>query len=416
LANLEWMVGEAEEAKRLSDKALELSPDDPRFLAQKAGFLEREGNYEAAYKLIRPHLLNRETYPPQLLHVFLTLTRRFDAQEEALQLLNNALSNDNLANGVKMDLKYQAGHIHHEIGDYDQAFAAYREANALKPRSYYPEQEERFIERLKGTFTREFLDQAPRSGNEDATPVFIVGMPRSGTSLTEQIIASHPQAFGAGELSEVERLVNELRNAHKRRPYPEVIKEAGAQELARMAEAYLDHVRSLAPEGAERISDKMPQNFLHIGTISLMFPNARIIHTNRDPLDTCLSNYMQNFASAGLTFSYDLENLGHYYRLYQSLMEHWREVAPLPIYELRYEELVENPEEEIPRLLEFVGLPYDEACLEPHKAKRQTKTASYDQVRQPIYKKSKKKWRKYEQHLGPLMEALGMDPEEAAEA
>ena len=415
-AGTEWIVGEPEEAQRLMDKALELAPDNPRFIGQKANLLERQGYYEEAYRLVRPEILNRTTYPPQLFSVFLTLTRRFGAQEEALGMLENALGNTSLPNGVWVDLNFQAGNLYHELGRYDEAFAAFQEGNRFKPRDYYPEREEEHFRRIRETFTRDFFASAPRSGDDTEVPVFIVGMPRSGTSLTEQIIASHPRAYGAGELGEIDRQSNELRNWHDRRPFFEIIPEISQEELARMAQGYLDYIQELAPEGVERITDKMPQNFVSLGIIALMFPNARIIHTNRDPLDTCLSNYMQNFAAAGLSFSYDLENLGHYYRLYQGIMEHWRQVLPLPIYELQYEDLVADPEGEIPRLLEFVDLPFDEACLEPHKAKRQTKTASYDQVRQPIYRKSAEKWRKYEKHLGPLMEALGMDPAEMVES
>jgi hypothetical protein len=153
----------------------------------------------------------------------------------------------------------------------------------------------------------------------------------------------------------------------------------------------------------------MPQNFLHLGLIALMFPKAKIIHIQRDPLDTCLSCYFQNFVAQGLTFAYNLENLGHYYRQYQALMEHWRTVLPVRFHEVQYEHLVEEPEGQIASLLEFCGLEWDDACLEFHKTKRDVRTASYDQVRKPLYTSSKKKWKKYEAHLEPLKLALGME-------
>ncbi|MFA9461490.1 tetratricopeptide repeat-containing sulfotransferase family protein [Thiohalorhabdus sp. Cl-TMA] len=407
--------GDWDGAEEQIDKALELAPDDEFLIAQKGNLLERKGSFKEAYKLVRPLIVKGGEYKPAIFNLFLTLTRRFDAQEEAIGMLENALNNQGLPNGVRLELNFQAGHMYADLGRYDESFAAYARANALKPRVYHRDREEENFRNLMEGFSAELFRQAPRSTLGSRRPVFIVGMPRSGTSLTEQILASHPDVFGAGELSEVDRILNQLTNRSGGK-YPGFLAEVEAGELDWGAQEYLNHINTLAPEGVERVTDKMPQNFLHLGLIALLFPEAKIIHTNRDPLDNCLSCYVQNFAAAGMSFTYSLENLGHYHRLYQQLMEHWRQVLPMPIYELQYEELVENPEGEIPRLLDFVELPFDQACLEPHKTKRDTKTASYDQVRQPIYRKSKQRWRKYEKHLGPLMEALGMDAGELDDA
>jgi len=157
------------------------------------------------------------------------------------------------------------------------------------------------------------------------------------------------------------------------------------------------------------VTDKMPQNFIHLGAMSLLFPEATFIHIRRDPMDTCLSCYFQNFVAQGLTFAYNLETLGHYYLLYQDLMEHWRRVLPVRMHEVQYEHLVEDPEGQIASLLEFCGLEWDEACLNFHQTKREVKTASYDQVRKPLYSTSKKKWKKYEANLAPLKKALGYE-------
>jgi hypothetical protein len=230
-------------------------------------------------------------------------------------------------------------------------------------------------------------------------------MPRSGTSLAEQILASHPDVFGAGELPVVNRMVDQLATVLDTSiPYPECLKYLDNHTLEQLASEYLEEAQ-LKSNDEQFITDKMPSNFMHLGFISLMFPNARIIHCTRDPLDTCLSCYFQNFTGEH-PYAYSLTSLGKFYRMYEKLMEHWSKVIPNPIFELSYEKVVVNPEQEIRSMVDFCGLEWDDKCLDFHQTKRTVATASHSQVRQKIYTSSVGKWRSYEKHLDELCSAL----------
>ena len=231
------------------------------------------------------------------------------------------------------------------------------------------------------------------------------GMPRSGTTLIEQIMASHPQVHGAGELNLIHRMASEFPSLlGSATPYPQCIAQATAQKLERIAQTYLGELQKRGGK-ASRVTDKAPINFLHLGLIDLLFPGARVIHCARDPLDTCLSCYFQPF-SGEYSFTYDLGHLGAYYRLYENLMVHWRQILRVPVFEVRYEELVADQERMIRALIEFCGLPWDDRCLKFYETERTVATASFDQVRKPIYAGSVGRWRRYEAYLEPLISAL----------
>ena len=242
----------------------------------------------------------------------------------------------------------------------------------------------------------------------------MVGFPRSGTTLVEQILASHPQIHGAGELGYLDHVATSFRAAAA--PglgFPDYLPHLAAAESRALGEAYVERLRSLAPAAA-RITDKLPENYLNIGLIHLILPRARIIHVRRDPLDVCVSCFSINF-SGGLTYTSDLGELGRTYRRYLELMAHWRRLLPPgAMLELAYEEVVGDLEGQARRLIEYCGLAWDPRCLEFHETRRMVRTASVNQVRQPLYSSSLQRWRRYERHLGPLIEALG--PEGAASA
>lgn len=263
-----------------------------------------------------------------------------------------------------------------------------------------------WMERVAATFTPELIEQFRGAGEQSELPVFVVGMPRSGTTLIEQIVSSHPQVTGAGELSAL-RLV-----ADGSGPFPETVKglagEGAAGYFRQLGQAYLSRVTPLA-EGRARLVDKMPGNFLYAGLIPLILPGARIIHIRRDPVDTCLSCYTKLFGGEQ-QFTYNQSELGRFYRRYERLMAHWREVLPSDRFiEVDYEAVVDNLEDEARRLVDFLGLPWDEACLNFHDNRRVVRTASVNQVRQPIYRTSKGRWKPYASYLGPLLAALGID-------
>jgi hypothetical protein len=231
-------------------------------------------------------------------------------------------------------------------------------------------------------------------------------MPRSGTTLTEQILASHPKVHGAGELTALQRMLNSVAGPDRKLlGYPQMMSALLPQDLATLGRAYVERLAALA-QGKPRVVDKMPANFQFAGLVHLMLPNARIIHCRRDPIDVCLSCYSKNF-SERKDFAYDLRELGLYYRAYEALMAHWRGLLPPERFiEVDYEAVVDDLEGQARRLVAFCGLDWDEACLDFHQTSRQVRTASVNQVRRPIYRSSLARWKPYEHHLAPLIEAL----------
>jgi tetratricopeptide (TPR) repeat protein len=296
----------------------------------------------------------------------------------------------------EIGLRYALGKYFDDVRRYDEAFGNYRRANDLTKRyasSYDPGKLTRRVDRIIDTFDAAFLRQRDEALASEE-PVFIIGMPRSGTSLTEQILASHPAVFGAGELRFWNRAFNAFEAA-------ELKGESGAILIPAMARDYLERLRTLS-DGALRVIDKMPANFLYAGLIHAAFPRARIIHMQRHPLDTCLSVYFQNFFNMG-PYANDLDNLAHYYGEYLRVTRHWRAVLPASaLLEIPYEALVEDQEGWTRRMLEFVGLPWDARCLDFQDTERVVLTASRWQVRQRITAASVGRWRNYEKHLAPL--------------
>lgn len=309
-------------------------------------------------------------------------------------------------------LHFALGKMYDDLKSFDAAFRHYRQGNQIfndkrveKNRGFDPEKWKQSIDSFIGTFTPAFFEERRSFGADSELPVFIVGMPRSATTLTEQIVSSHPLVHGAGELTKISSLSKDMRSLLKSdSPYPECVDGMDAATARDLAGSVLENLRKHGG-GAVRVTDKMPGNFLHLGLIALLLPKAKLIHCRRDPLDTCLSIYFHHFA-AYHPYAYDLKNLGYYYRQYERLMAHWRDALPVEIFEVRYEEMVANQEEVSRKLVDFCGLDWDERCLSFHQSKRSVRTASNWQVRQPIYKSAVQRWKRYERHLGPLKEAL----------
>jgi tetratricopeptide (TPR) repeat protein len=280
-----------------------------------------------------------------------------------------------------------------DIGDYARAFEHLRKGNDLKrSRIVYDEAAiARNFERIAAVFDRNLLDRMQGHGDPSAVPVFVVGMPRSGSTLVEQILASHPQIHGAGELENLAR-VSSLNEVSPRR----------------IGEAYLAALPPME-DGKLRVVDKLPGNFLRIGLIRLILPNAKIIHTVRDPIDTCVSCYSKLFAS-GQHFSYEMGELGRYYRLYAALMDHWRSVLPPgAMLDVAYEDIVDDLEGQARRLIEYCGLPWDDRCVGFHRTRRPVRTASAVQVRKPLFRSSLRRWRRFEAGLSPLLRELAAE-------
>jgi len=388
------------------DAALARAPNAEEVVAGKARALETLGDREAAWALLAPRL---DVPRPGVgvLTGFAALSRRLGREEEALARIRRRLEDDGLADAGRAALGFAAGSLSDRLERYDEAFALYREANARSGARYDPAETERLTERLTAAFPADALRRLPRASGRDGRPVFIVGMPRSGTSLVEQIVGSHPAVHPGGERMDVPRAAAALPGVlGTRTPYPECVAGLTAAAADRLAGAVLA-AWGAGDEGAERLTDKLPQNFLHLGLIALLFPGARVIHCARDPLDTCLSCYFQPFVATHQPYAFDLGALGHYYRQYRRLMRHWAGALDLPLLEVRYEDLVARQEAVSREVIAFLGLDWDDACLRFHESARTVYTASYAQVRRPMYASSAGRWRRYAAHLGPLIEALG---------
>lgn len=304
----------------------------------------------------------------------------------------------------RMAFHFALGKAYLDHGNSAQAFRHLDEGNRLKRGTFAFDIDatRRWMGDIAQRFTPALLKSLAGAGSRSDMPIFVLGMPRSGTTLVEQILASHPQVRGAGELRAVQGLVDRLGD------YPAIASRLAPADLARLGEVYLAQVRPLA-KGRARVVDKMPANFLNAGLIHLMLPDARIVHCRRDPVDTCLSCYTKLFSGEQM-FAYDLRELGLFNRAYQTLMAHWRAVLPPDRFiDVDYEAVIENLEGEARRLVAFLGLPWDEACLHFHKTERPVRTASVNQVRQPIYRTSAGRWKAHAAHLEPLLSALGLD-------
>jgi tetratricopeptide (TPR) repeat protein len=337
------------------------------------------------------NLIDTSAGPPEHRHI---------AQLEAL-----ALNSDSLSREDRMALHFTLARVYERLERYDESFAELSEAKRLKREqiAFEGSAERERIDELKQVFGPQLLTSKANCGSASDLPIFVLGFPRSGTTLTEQILASHPEVFGAGELGILARIANELSPGPA---FPACLPSLPPAEFRRAGEAYASQLQAHAPAAA-RITDKLPENYHFIGLIHLILPEAKIVHVMRDPLDTCFSCFQQEFR-AGIAYANELRELGDYYRCYASLMDHWRRILPADaMIEVRYEDLVEDLEGEARRILDYCGLPWDDRCLSFHEVERPVKTASLVQVRRPLYRSSVGRWRRYEKHLGPLMEALG---------
>jgi tetratricopeptide (TPR) repeat protein len=335
-------------------------------------------------------------------------TYRFTADE--LARMSTEEGREGIAPVDRYHLCFALGKALEDRAEYARSFGYYERGNTLKKQEsrFSIDSLERTIQSQKQVCTREFFAARAGNGCERADPIFIVGLPRSGSTLIEQILASHSQVEGTMELADIPRLVHHLNGREQSgQParYPGVLAEIDGASLRTFGEKYLADTQ-VYRHGKPFFIDKMPNNFRHIGLIHLILPNARIIDARREPLACCFSNFKQLFAS-GQEFTYGLEDIARYYRAYIDLMAHWDQVLPGKVLRIRHEALVEDLESHVRRMLEFLGLPFEPACLEFYKTERSVRTASSEQVRQPIYKEGLDQWRNFEPWLGPLKAALG---------
>jgi len=410
-------VQQWDKAVEFADKACELAPDNDEYIAQKADMLEHRGQFEEAYALVKPLIDKGKPYNGVAVHVYSELAGRFGKREHAVQLLENLAAESSDFVGMKYATLSMLGAHYDSLGEYDKAFAAIDKANKLRPSRYSDEQVEAYINDIVNWFTGEKMSQAVTASSDEAQPIFIVGMPRSGTSLTEKILSRHADVHAGGETIHLPKVLHQKLPSllHSEQSFPECLESLTPELAQQAAEEFLSRVCEGAAVETSRVTEKRPMNYVYLGAIAQLFPNAKIIHVTRNPLDIALSCYFANFASSSeLGFSQDFELFAAYYKRYEQVMAHWHKVLPLEILDLSYESLVTEPDAEIRKLLEFCDLSWDENCLNPQDSTQVTMTASYNQVRKPINTSSIGRWKRYERHLAPLQKALGLLDSEAA--
>ncbi|GLQ06850.1 tetratricopeptide repeat-containing sulfotransferase family protein [Sneathiella chinensis] len=411
-------LGRTDEARAHYDKALSRpNPNPVQALLGKAVLLMETGDREGARALIEQAYQQGGRLADTLLtYSQITTFTADDPMIGKIAAMLTATGNDAPTPTEAMTLHFVLGKAFLDSGDPEKAFQHFAAGNKAKRQtlSYDSDQTLNWLASIAQTFTPDLMKTFSGGGNPSDAPIFIVGMPRSGTTLVEQILASHPMVHGGGELDTLLGLVQHIAAKPEiNASFPDFMAQLPPQILTEASHAYLQVIRDKA-QHTPHLVDKMPANFLHVGLINLMFPNAKIIHCRRDPVDTCLSCYTSLFG-APQKFSYDLAELGAFYNGYNALMEHWHDLLPADrLAVVDYETLVEDQEGETRKLLDFLGLGWDEACLDFHKTERPISTLSFAQVREPIYRTSVKRWQKYRPYLQPLTNALYPDgvPEE----
>jgi len=399
------LVNRIEEAAAELDRAIKLNPNHVDAMINLGAARSWGGHLGEAEELFRRAIEadpNNGRAWRQLL--WLAPCEKDDGSVEKMEALS---TNPNLSATHKIEFQFALGKAYADSGDFDRSFEHFAAGNRLNHDllGYDVSAHEDAMDQIVDAYSEEyFADRAARSQVSDNTAIFIVGMPRSGTSMVEQILSSHSQVSGVGELSVMSELVME-RGRALNTDYPDCMTGLDDLQISEFGQKYIDELQARRP-GADRVIDKQTGNFLYAGLICQALPNAKIIHCSRNPLDTCVSCFTLLFGQ-GQAFSYDLGDLGRFYRAYRNLMDHFHRIAPEQILEVNYENMIAQQEQETRRLLEFLDLPWEYQCLSFHETERAVQTASAGQVRKPIYKSSVARWKRYQDHLAPLKAALG---------
>jgi tetratricopeptide (TPR) repeat protein len=406
-ANVLNDLGRPQEALASYDRALALNANFVEGHDNRGILLVELGRLDEAIQSIKQAI----ALAPQRIRSYYNLTlfsktRPGDSHIAAMESL--ARDMPSLSEGEQIDLNFALGKVFADLGDYERAFPRLSVGNALKRKQmrYHEATALELLARTRRAFPAALIRPGEGRGDPSDIPVFVIGMPRSGTTLVEQILASHPSVHGAGEIKDFQKAAVAL-GAHGENAlrFPEAGAALPDEEISRLGADYVARLRAMAPT-ATRIVNKTPENFRFLGLIHKALPNARIIHARRDPVDTCVSCFSQCFFEE-VPYAYDLGELGRYYRAYEALMAHWRETLPQgSILEVQYEDVVADLEGQARRIVAHCGLDWDQACLDFHQSERSVRTASVTQVRQPIYKNSIGRWRAYEEFLGPLLAEL----------
>jgi tetratricopeptide (TPR) repeat protein len=403
------MLGETQRALALLAALLEDYPEHTKAWLNYGHVLRTAGQRAAAVRAYRKSIELLPTHGEAYFSLANLKTFRFEPAE--VSAMRAQLAREDLAEEDRWHLEFALGKEEEDAGRYAESFAHYARGNALRRARvlYDADATSAQVRATRELLTAQFFAARSGWGSPAPDPIFIVSLPRSGSTLIEQILASHSAVEGTRELPDVPGFAYEL-GARPARPgenqYPQSLARLTRVQLAAFGQRYLEQTRPHRLLGRAHFIDKMPNNFMNIGLIHLMLPRARIIDARRHPLGCCFANFKQHF-QMGLHFTYNLEELGRYYRDYVELMAHYDAVLPGRIHRVHYEHLVANPEREVRRLLEYCGLRYEEGCLRFHENERVVQTASSEQVRQPLYSEGVDQWRNYEPWLGPLKTVLG---------
>ncbi len=336
----------------------------------------------------------------------LSMSLKYDINNPHLKIMENKIKDQSLNNFQKIELYFGLGKAYEDIKNYKKSFENYKLGNKIKRDAikYQINDDVKLFENIKNSFSNINFQNLENVGNKSNKMIFILGMPRSGTTLVEQIIANHKNVYGAGELRDLTQIIKENFLVNDKIKFPEKFNIKDQNFFSNMGTKYLENLDRYNTN-KNYITDKAPLNFKWIGLIKLILPKSKIIHCTRDPKDTCLSLF-KNFFEGELNFSYNLEEAGKYYKLYQNLMEFWKQLLPDFIYDISYEKLVENQEFESRKLLDFCNLDWDKNCLTFYRNKRGIVTASFAQARKPIYKNSVNSWQNYKNELLPMFKIL----------
>ncbi len=398
-------AGRYDEALAAYEVALEMQPDFSGSLAGMGHLLRTIGRTDEAIAAYRQCIKNHPAFGEAYWSLANLKTFRFT--DEELATMEKNVDSDRLLEETKVCLNFALGKAYEDRGEYDRAFGHIDRGNAMRRvnENYDPVQTEVIHDRIIDTFSAEFIAEKGGHGDPDPSPIFIVGLPRSGSTLIEQILASHSQVEGTHELADLPRVIRSINQENPNGTlYPEAFRQFEPEKFQELGKQYLDATQRHR-SGVPRFTDKMPNNFPSVGMLQLLLPNAKIVNARRHPLDSCMGSYKQLFFK-GQAFSYDLVEIGEYYLEYQRLMDYWHETLPGRVLDVQYEQMVGDQQTQTRRLLEYCELPWEDNCLRFYENKRAVNTASSEQVRQPIYSKSVNSWRRYEAGLAPLIEVL----------
>ncbi len=394
-----WM-GKTVRAEDRFREALQRAPESEGASAGLAAALELRKEFRVGLQVLRPFISAVHPHPKVAIS-YATLSRREYKPEQALPVIRRAIR-PGVSRREEAALRFSEGDLLDAMGEVDAAFDAYQRANEAQATRYNAEAHEAFVDSVISVFTPDLFASMPKPEVDTKPSVIVCGMPRSGTSLVEQMLDTHPEIHGAGELDDLPTIAFGLRHyVEGVGAYPELVERLDGSLINRLASARMQSLHRTSDKA--NIIDKLPHNFMHLGLAAIITPGVRVIHTVRDPVDTCLSCYFQHFGGPSFAFSNRLDALSSFYRQYHRLMMHWEAVLPIPVHTVRYEELVADPERVAKGMVSHLGLDWNESVLDFHTNDRIVATASYDQVRRPIYSSSVGRSERYRHRLGALV-------------